>query len=255
MVVAVLAGLLGPAAAGPAYVAPGVRPAETLEPPADLRADAIALLRAVRAGDLDAVGSFIAPKVTVVSGAIDMTYARRVEVVDASGGGRSSVAGLGPHVGGDWDLPPDVDIGAFLADMELDFIEGALTDGQSWGLDPKLPGTICTYGYRDFDPAEVKQAATALGADGASFVLVSEGTAALDRPQGRTLATLSAGRLYSMDYDTDAPSDWVALHLPEGGIGFIAVGEQGLEKPYADGICFKKRGGKWKLVGQASTGL
>lgn len=255
VVAAVLAALTGPAVAGPAYTAPVVRPAETLEPPADLRADAIALLRAVRAGDLEAVGSFIAPKVTVVSGAIDMSYARHVETVDSSPGGRSAVAGLAPHTGGDWDLPPDVDVGEFLADMELDFIEGALTDGQPWGLDPKLPGTICTYGYRDFDPGEVKRVSAALGVDGASFVLVDEGTRVLDRPGGREIGTLSADRLYAMDYDTDAPTDWMALHLPAGGIGFIAIGEDGFDKPYAAGICFAKSGGTWKIVGQASTGL
>lgn len=255
VVAAVLAALVGPAIAGEAYTAPAVREAETLEPPADLRADAIALLKAVRAGDLETVGSFIAPKVTVVSGAIDMSHARHVEVVDTSPGGRAAVAALGPHTGGDWDLPPDVDTGAFLADMELDYIEGALTDGQPWGLDPKLPGTICTYGYRDFDPAEVKRVGARLGVDGASFVLVDEGAKVFDRPKGRTIGTLSGDRLYAMDYDTDAPTDWMALHLPEGGGGFIAVGEDGLQKPYAAGICFKKSGGRWKIVGQASTGL
>lgn len=255
MMAVVVAALAGPSLAGQAYDPPAVRPAETLEPPADLRADAIALLRAVRVGDLDTVGSFIAPKVTVVSGAIDMSYARHVEVVDASRGGRAAVAGLGTHTGGDWDLPPDVDVTAFLADMELDFIEGALTDGQPWGLDPKLPGTICTYGYQDFDPGDVKQAAASLGVDGASFVLVDDATPVLDKPHGRTLVTLSAGRLYALDYDTDAPTDWIALHLPQGGVGFIAVGEEGLQKPYAAGICFKKTGGKWKIFGQASTGL
>lgn len=252
---AVLAALVGLALAGQPYSAPNVKPAETLAPPADLRAEAIALLKAVRAGDLDAVGSFIAPRVIVVSGAIDMSLPRHTEVVDAARGGRAAVAGLGNHTGGDWDLPPDVDIGAFLADMELDFIEGALTDGQAWGLDPKLPGTICTYGFHDFDPGEVKQAAAKLGIDGTSFVMVDEGTPVLDKPDGRTLVTLSAGRLYALDYDTDAPTDWIALHLPEGGIGFIAVGEDGLEKPYAAGICFKQSGGTWKIVGQASTGL
>ncbi len=251
----VLAAITGPAAAGQAYTAPVVRPAETLEPPADLRADAIALLKAVRAGDLDAVGGFIAPNVTIVSAAIDMSLPRHTEVADVSRGGRAAVAGLGPHTGGDWDLPPDVDVTSFLADMELDYIEGALTDGQPWGLDPKLPGTICTYGYHEFDPGEVKQAADKLGVDGTSFVMVDEGEPVLDKPNGRTLVTLSAGRLYALDYDTDAPTDWIALHLPQGGVGFIAVGEEGLQKPYAAGICFKKSGGKWKIVGQASTGL
>ena len=252
---AVLAAFVGPALAGQPYVAPQLRPAQTGEPPADLRADAIALLRAVQAGDLDAVGSFIAPEVTVVSGALDMALPRHVERVDMRPGGRSAVAALGNHTGGDWDLPPDVDIGSFLADMELDFIEGALTDGQPWGSDPLLPGTICTYGFHDFDPAEVQRVAAGLGVDGASFVLVDEGTPALAEPGGRTVGTLSADRLYAMDYDTDAPTVWMALHLPQGGVGFIAVNEVGLQKPYADGLCFKKSGGRWKVVGQASTGV
>jgi len=252
---AVLAALLGPAVAGPAYTAPKVKPAVTLKPPADLRADAIALLRAVQAGNLEAVGGFIALKVTVVSGALDLSLPRHVEVVDSAPGGRSAVAGLGNHTGGDWDLPPDVDIGQFLADMELDFIEGALTDGQAWGTDPKLPGTICTYGFHDFDPAEVKKAATKLHIDPGSFVMVDEGTPVLDKPKGKRLATLSADTLYGMDYDTDAPTDWMALHLPAGGIGFVAVSDDGFDKPYADGICFGKSSGRWKIVGQSSTGV
>lgn len=252
---AVLAALIGPALAGGPYAPPEVRPAETLEPPADLRAEAIALLQAVRAGDVEAVGGFIAPKVTIVSGAIDMGYPRSVKVEDSGTNPRGAVAGLGNHTGGDWDLPPDVDIGKFLADMELDFIEGALTDGQPWGLDPKLPGTICTYAYHDFDAAQVKRAAETLGADGAGFVMVDEGTPVFAKPKGKQVATLSAGALYALDYDTDAPEGWIGLHLPEGGVGFVAVGEDGLAKPYGDGICFKKSGGKWKIVGQSSTGL
>lgn len=255
IVLALLAALVGPALAGGAYTPPKVRPAETLEPPADLRADAIALLQAVRKGDVDAVGGFIAGKVTVVSGAIDMSYPRNVKVIDSGPGGRSAVAGLGQHTGGDWDIPPDADVTAFLTDMELDYIEGALTDGQPWGTDPKLPGTVCTYGYHDFSPAEVKAVAATLGVDGSSFVMVDEETPVLDKPKGKPIGTLSANALYGLDYDSDAPTDWMALHLPEGGIGYVAVGEDGFEKPYAAGLCFKKSGGKWKIVGQASTGL
>lgn len=255
IVAVVLAVLVAPAMAGEPYTPPKLTPAETLEPPADLRQDAITLLQAVRAGDLDAVGGFIAPKVTVVFGAIDMSYPRGAKTVETAPGGRSAVAALGTHTGGDWDLPPDVDIGEFLSDMELDYIEGALTDGQPWGLDPKLPGTICTYGYHDFRSADVKKAATTLGIDGGGFVMVDEGTPVLDKPKGKPIASLSANLLYALDYDTDTPTDWMALHLPEGGIGFVAVDEDGFDKPYAAGICFKKSGGKWKIVGQASTGL
>ena len=114
---------------------------------------------------------------------------------------------------------------------------------------------MCTYGYHQFEPAEVKRVAQGLGVDAASFVMVEEGATVHDRPGGRATGTLTAGRLYAMDYDTDAPSEWMAIHRPEGGIGFIAVGEEGLAKPYAAGVCFSKSGGRWRLVGQASTGL
>ena len=251
----VLAAMIAPAVAGQPYAAPKLTPAQTLEPPADLRADAIALLKAVQAGDLDAVGGFIAPKVTVISGALDLSYARRAKVESSGADPRGAVAGLGNHTGGDWDIPPGADIGKFLADMELDFIEGSLTDGQAWGTDPLLPGTICTYGYEGFDPAAVKKVAATLGVDGAGFVTLPGDTAVLDKPKGRQVGTLSAGALYAIDYDTDTDGDWVALHLPEGGVGVVAVGEDGLLKPYADGLCFKKTGGKWKIVGQSSTGL
>lgn len=255
MAAAVLAALAGPAWAGEAYTAPKLQPAQTLEPPADLRADAIALLKAVQAGDLDAVGGFIAPKVTVISGWLDLSLPRRTKVEESGPNPRGAVAGLGNHTGGDWDIPPDANVGEFLADMELDFIEGSLTDGQPWGLDPLLPGTVCTYGYEQYDPAAVKQVAAKLGIDAASFVMVADGTPVLDKPKGRKLGTLSAAALYAMDSDSDPGEGWVALHLPPGGIGYVAVGEDGLDKPYADGLCFKKTGGKWKIVGQASTGL
>jgi hypothetical protein len=251
---AALAAFAAPALAGQPYVAPRLQPAEAVEPSAGLRSDAIALLKAVRAGDLEAVSGFIAPQVTVVSGALDMSLPRHIEKL-GPGSGRGAVAELGNHTGGDWDLPPDVDIGEFLADMELDFIEGALTDGQPWGTDPLLPGTVCTYGFHDFDPMEVKRAAAALGSDAGSFVMVDEGAPVLDAPDGKALGALSATRLYATDYDIDVPAGWMAIHRPEGGTGFIAVGEDGLQKPYASGICFAKGSTGWQLVGQASTGL
>lgn len=241
--------------AGEAYTAPKLQPAQTLEPPADLRADAIALLKAVRAGDLEAVGGFIMPLVTVVSASIDMSLPRKAEALPTAPGGRSAVAALGNHTGGDWDIPPGADIGEFLAGMELDFIEGALTDGQPWGADPMIPGTICTYGAPSFDPGAVRKVAARLKVDAGSFVMVDEGATVFDKPAGKAIGTLSAGALYAMDYDRDTEADWVALHLPQGGVGFVAVGEDGLAKPYADGICFEKKASGWRISGQSSTGL
>jgi hypothetical protein len=255
LLAALMAALIGPAVAGPAYSPPALKPAATLEPPADLRAQAIKLLKAVRAGDVEAVGKFIAPAVTVVSGALDLGFPRRSELLPSGPKASGAVAGLGNHTGGDWDIPPDVDVGKFLADMELDFIEGALTDGQPWGTDPLVPGAICTYGYEQFDAGAVKKLAAKLRIDGSDFVMVPDGAAVLDAPKGRQVGTLAANALYAMDSDADTDGDWVALHLPLGGVGFIAVGEDGLQKPYADGICFEKKGSMWLITGQSSTGL
>lgn len=252
---AAMAVFAAPAWAGQPYAAPAVQPAETREPPAELRTQAIALLRAVQANDVEAVGRFMAPNVTVVSGTLDLSLPRHAETLGPWPNGKAAVAALGQNTGGDWDLPPNADIGEFLADMELDFIEGALTDGQPWGTDPLLPGTICTYGYDVFDPAAVKRAAGQLGIDASDFVMVGDGAPVLDKPKGKQLGTLLAGKLYALDSDTDTTAEWAALHLPEGGVGFIAVGEDGLNKPYGDGICFAKVAGKWKVAGQASTGL
>ena len=93
LLAAALAAFAAPALAGDAYLAPKLTPAETLEPPADLRADAVALLKAVQAGDLDAVGSFIAPKVTVVSAALDLGLPRHAEVM-ASGANPRAATGI-----------------------------------------------------------------------------------------------------------------------------------------------------------------
>lgn len=250
-----LAMLAGPALAGEPYTAPALQPARTLEPPADLRADATALLQAVQTENLDAIGRWIAPQVTIVSAGLDMGLPRHVETAGPWPNGRAALAALGQDTGGDWDLPPDADIGEFLSAMELDFIEGSLTDGQPWGTDPLLEGTICTYGFHDFSPAEVQKVADQLGIASSSFVMVDDGAAVRDKPGGKQIGTLSAGRLYAMDYDTDSPADWMALHLPQGGVGFIAVGEEGLSKPYASGLCFRKGKPGWQVVGQASTGL
>jgi hypothetical protein len=254
-IAATLAALALPAFAGAPYTLPALKPANIVQPPAALRADATKLLKAVRADDLEAAGRWIGDRVTVISGTLDMGSPRTKEVLGPWQSGSSALTELGQRTGGDWDLPPNVDIGAFLSDMELDFIEGALTDGQPWGTDPMLPGTICTYGYHVFDPVAVERAAAAIGIADADFVMVPGGTELRDKPDGRGLGALAGDALYGLDYDTDAPSGWMGLHLPQGGVGFIAVGEDGLSKPYASGLCFAESAEGWQVVGQASTGL
>jgi hypothetical protein len=250
-----LAALVSPALAGAPYAPPNLKLAKPLEPPADLRADATALLKAVQAEDFEAVGRWIAPKVTVVSGALEMGLPRTVETIGGWKDGRSALAELGYHTGGDWDAPPDVDLASFVASFELDFIEGSLTDGRPWGTDPLIEGAICTYGFNDYSSAEVQKVADQLNIASSSFVMVTEGAAAFDKPGGKKVSTLSADRLYAMDYDTPSPQDWMAIHLPQGGVGFTAVPEQGLEKPYGTGLCFKKTAKGWQMMAQVSTGL
>ena len=48
----------------------------------------------------------------------------------------------------------------------------------------------------------------------------------------------------------------MAIHLPEGGSGFVNFDDVNLEKPYAAGICFSQDGaGNWLMSGQVSTSL
>jgi hypothetical protein len=68
-------------------------------------------------------------------------------------------------------------------------------------------------------------------------------------------ATLQPDLLYVLDYDTDAPKRWMAVHLPEGGSGFVNFDKVDLQKPYAAGICFAKTKAGWQMIGQASTSL
>jgi len=258
-VVTILASIAfcGTALAGPAYVPPRLAAARTMEAPDDLRAAATELLAAVSAEDVDGIGKWLAPKISIVSGTLDLSIARGVKLEGPWESARSQVAALGNNTGGDWDLPPKVDIGAFLTRMELDFISQSLTDGQSWGTDPAVKGAICTYALGSVDPAEVKRAARALDTSGDNFVGVKREVELFDAMEnGKPVGKVVPGLLYATDYDAETAVDWTAFHLPTGGVGFGKVGGDDFDRPYASGLCFRQQpSGQWAVIAQASTGL
>lgn len=248
----------GSALAGPAYTAPKVGAATTVEAPEALRAAATELLKAVAAKDIDGIGKWLAPKITTVSGAIDLSYKRVSKLEGPWKNAAAQVVSLANSTGGDWDIPQDADIGQFLTGMELSFIEQSLTDGQPWGTDAMVKGAICTYGVGTYDPAEVKRVAKKLGVEGSSFVAVRKEIEVLEAAKAgaKPVGTLAPGLLYAIDYDADEPSGWTALHLPGGGTGFTTASGDDFDKPYASGLCFKQQGsGEWAVVAQAATGL
>ncbi|HEV2517429.1 MAG TPA: hypothetical protein VGV07_19405 [Devosia sp.] len=250
--------LLGGAAlAGPAYTPPKVSSARTVEAPADLRAAATELLKAVAAKDIEGIGKWLAPKVSIVTGTLDLSIPRGSKLEGPWENAKSQVADLGNSTGGDWDLPPNVEIGAFLTRMELDFIGQSLTDGQPWGMDAAVDGAICTYGLGKVDTTAVKRAARALGTSGDSFVGVKREIELFDTMQGgKSVGKLMPGKLYAIDYDAETLTEWTAFHLPAGGVGFGKVSGDDFDRPYASGLCFRQQAsGQWTVVAQASTGL
>lgn len=248
--------LCGVAFAGPAYTPPRLSPAKTVEVPDELRAAASELLQAAANKDIDGIGRWLAPKVSVVSGGLDLSVPRSTRLEGPWESTGSQVADLGNSTGGDWDLPPKVDIGAFLTKMELDFISQSLTDGQPWGTDAAVTGAICTYGLGKLDPVAVKRAAQALDTSGDNFVGVKREIELFDAMDGgKPVGKLTPGLLYATDYDAETSLGWTAFHLPEGGVGFGKVGGDDFDRPYASGLCFQQVSGQWVVVAQASTGL
>lgn len=250
--------LCGAALAGPAYAPPKVSPAKTVEVPAELRAAATELLEAVAAKDVDGIGKWLAPKVSIVTGTLDLSIPRGTRLEGPWESAKSQVAGLGNSTGGDWDLPPNVDIGVFLTKMELDFIGQSLTDGQPWGTDAAVKGAICTYGRGRVDPAAVKRAAKALDTSGDNFVGVKREIELFETMEdgGKPVGKLVPGLLYATDYGAETSTEWTAFHLPAGGVGYGKTTGDDFDRPYASGLCFKQQAsGEWAVVAQTSTGL
>lgn len=186
VVIALVSALcVGSALAGPAYTPPKVSVAKTLEAPEDLRAAATELLQAVGAKDIDGVGRRLAPKLTLVTGAIDLASPRVKSQEGPWKDVAAQVVGLGSRTGGDGDVPQGADLGKFLTGLELAFIAQSLTDGQPWGIDPMVKGATCTYGVGSYDPAAVGRTAKKLGIEASSFAAVRQEIEVADAVDGK----------------------------------------------------------------------
>ncbi len=245
--------------AGEAYAPIKLEAAKTIEPPADLIADATAFLANVQKGDGDAIGLGLASKVTTIDGSIEMAIPRHKEVVGPYKTTEDMLAALSGTIGGDVPVladgsdDPRLHIGA-----EREFIVQSLTDKQPWGADPMVKGAICTYAYRSFDAKALKKLADQLGIQSSGFVFVTEPYELKKTPADNAPAagTLTPDLLYALDYKTDAPRNWIAVHLPEGGSAFARMSVARFDKPYASGLCFNKnKAGKWVVVAQVDTSL
>lgn len=254
-----LAVLAAPAFAGEPYTPVPLASAETLTPPADLIADATALLKAAQLGDLNGLAAGLAPTVTVLDGAIELAVPRHREKLGPYGTTEELLAQLSNFIGGDLPLASDgSDETRVRLEGERQFIVESLTDGRPWGTDPELEGAVCTYAYRTYDREALKALSEALETMSSSFVYVDSPYQLLASPErgAATVATLEPDRLYALDYETDAPIGWMAVHMPQGGSGFAEFELAQLDKPYVSGLCFRKNeAGRWVVVAQASTSL
>ncbi len=253
-----IAAMTLPAAAGEPYKPLKLNPAELVTPPPELLDAARSFLTAVQQGDGDAIGAGIAPKVTAVDGALELSIKRRSEVLGPFDSTESALVQLATYIGGDYERPEGVDPTPFAIEAERQYIVGALTDGRPWGKDPAFKGATCTYAYRTFDQQAIKALGEKLDTQTSSFFYVDAPVVLVGAPDDKAepVATLEPDLLYALDYDTDAPGRWIAVHMPEGGSGFLNFDKVELNKPYAAGICFSKdRNGKWLMSGQASTSL
>lgn len=253
-----LAVLAAPSLAGEPYTPVPLAPAPTVTPPPGLVADATALLKAAQAGDLAALAAGLAPQVITLDGALDLAYPRHREVLGPYGTIEEMLAQLSNTIGGILPLPEDGDDTPIRIEGERDYIVQALTDGRPWGTDPMVEGAICTYAYRSFDIEALAALSEQIDTMSASFVFVDTPYQLLAAPErgAKPVGTLEPDRLYGLDYDTDAPIGWIAVHMPEGGSGFAEYDVARLDKPYVSGICFRQNeAGRWVVVAQAATSL
>ncbi len=244
---------------GEPYTPAKLKPAETVTPPADLLDMARGFLEAVQKGDGDRIDAAIADKVTAIDGALELTVKRRKEVLGPYDRIQDMLVALATYIGGIYEQPADGgDATPFAIEAEREYIVASLTDGQPWGTDPMVKGATCTYAYRSFDAAAVGVLSEKLNTASSNFFYVDAPAAVLVEPKAgaAAVATLETDRLYGLDYETDAPGRWIAVHLPQGGSGFLNFDEVALEKPYAAGICFSKdKDGRWVMSAQVSTSL
>jgi hypothetical protein len=247
-----------PAFAGESYEPIKLKPAQTVTPPPELIAMATEFLEAVKKGNGDAIGAGIAERITTVDGALELAIPRNKEVIGPFKTTEEKLSALGYNTGGDLPVTADGSTpGAFAIGAAREYIVGALTDGQPWGTDPMFKGATCTYAYRSFDQKAVKKLADRFKVQSSGLFYVNAAQPALKAAKdgSEVAGTLQPDLLYLLDYDTDTPINWMAVHLPDGGTGFVNTNKVALEKPYAGGICFAQTKAGWQMVGQASTSL
>lgn len=255
---ATLVALCLPALAGEPYDPIKLKPAETVTAPPELIAMASQFLEAVKQGNGDAIGASIADRITTVNGALELAIPRKKEVIGPFTTTEDKLSALGYNTGGELPISGDgSDPGAYAIGAAREYIVQALTDGQPWGTDPMFRDATCTYAYRSFDQKAVKKLADRFKVQSSGLFYVDAAHPALKeaRDGSEVAATLQPDLLYLLDYDTDAPRHWMAVHLPDGGTGFVNLDKAKLEKPYAGGICFARTKTGWQMVGQASTSL
>ena len=242
---------------GEPYAPQPLAPAESVVAPADLIEAASALLVASRNDDRAAIAARLAPRLTLIDGALELGLPRRTEMIGPFETGDLALVALADNIGGQYEQPVDgSEVTPYAVAAELDFIISAITDGQAWGRDPLLEGAICTYAYRAFDQRAIATLGERLKVQTSSFFFVEAPTAVLVQPDTRTVAaaTLKPDLLYALDYDTDAPGGWIAVHLPEGGAGFLNFETAVMSKPYASGICFTRDpSASWRMSAQTAT--
>ncbi len=248
-----------PATSGEPYTPVPLAPASIVTPPPELLQAATAFLEAARRGDGDAIWAGLAPRLTLVDGALELGLRRHTEQIGPFQDVEGALATLADNIGGIYERPFDgSDITPYATKAEREFIISALTDGQPWGRDPLLAEAICSYAYRSFDTDKVTALGEQLDMQTSSLFFVETPTAVLTRPEAGApvAATLDPDLLFGLDYDTGAPSNWVAVHLPAGGSGFLDFEANEIGKPYASGICFSRGAdGRWVMSAQTATNL
>ncbi len=256
---ALLLASAGPVLAIDPYTPLPLKPAELMTPPEDFIADVSAFLAAIRNGDGDAIQRGMASKITAIDGALDLHVPRHKEVIGPHTEVENMLSELASFIGGIVEEPADGgDPRPLRIQAEREYIAAALSDDQSWGRDPMVKDAICSYAYRSFDIKAIKKLSDTTGVASSSFVYVNAPTEVKSTPSNTAPAagTLETDRLYALDYDTDAPSHWIAVYLPDGSSGFVDFDKVDLEKPYAAGVCFSKGSdGRWVMVAQTSTSL
>lgn len=255
---ATVVALCVPAFAGEPYEPIKLKPAQTVTPPPELIAMATQFLEAVKQGNGDAIGAGIADRITTVDGALELAIPRHKDVIGPFKTTEEKLSALGFNTGGDLPVTTESsDPGPYAIGAAREYIVAALTDGQAWGTDPMFKGAICSYAYRSFDLKATKKLADKLGTQSSSLFYVDAPAPVLKAADAKAevVTTLQPDLLYVLDYDTDAPGRWIAVHLPEGGSGFVNFDKLDLKKPYAAGICFAKTKAGWQMIGQASTSL